>query len=115
MYPCAFLQTLKAAVIRRAKATPKATTIGGVGNMSQQELSPAAMQWCMTKTLGLEKMFENFVGTGNLPSKSGLGLMQNKGLSIMAENINRFLYRFRLTASNSSATTLSVTTVTFLS
>ena len=84
--PTNLLQTLKAAVIRRAKATPKVTSVGG---MTQQELSPAAMQWCLTKTMGLEKMFENFVGTGNLPSKSGLGLMQNKGLSIMAENINR--------------------------
>ena len=83
------LQTLNAAVIRRAKATPKVTSVGVVGGLTQQELSPAAMQWCLTKTMGLEKMFENFVGTGNLPSKSGLGLMQNKGLSIMAENINR--------------------------
>jgi len=47
------------------------------------------MQGCLQKTLTLEKMFENFVGTGNLPSKSGLGLMQDKGLTIMAENINR--------------------------
>ena len=40
----------------------------------------------------LEKMYENFLGTGNLPSQSGLGLMQDKGLTIMAENINRMRY-----------------------
>ena len=85
-------QTLKTAVIIRAKATPKTTTVGTVGGFTQEELSPAAMQWCLTKTIGFEKMFENFIGTGNLPSKSGLGLMQNKGLSIMAENINRMRY-----------------------
>ena len=83
-------QTLKAAVIRKAKTTPKVSSVGTVGGgHSQQDLHPAAMQWCLQKTLTLEKMFENFVGTGNLPSKSGLGLMQDKGLSIMAENINR--------------------------
>ena len=40
----------------------------------------------------LEKMYENFLGTGTLPSQSGLGLMQDKGLTIMAENINRMRY-----------------------
>merc|ERR1711902_483158 len=51
------------------------------------------MTHCLQQTLGLERMFENFLGTGNLPStKSGLGLMQNKGLTIMAENINRMRY-----------------------
>jgi hypothetical protein len=82
-------QTLKAAVIKRGSVTPKNTPVSASGGVSQQELSPSAMQWCLTKTIGLERMFENFIGTGNLPSKSGLGLMQNKGLSIMAENINR--------------------------
>lgn len=36
--------------------------------------------------------FENFLATGNLISKSGLGLMQNSGLVILAENINRMRY-----------------------
>ena len=40
----------------------------------------------------LEKPLENFLGTGNLPSRTGLGLMQDKGLTIMAENINRMRY-----------------------
>ena len=54
-------QTLKTAVIRRAKATPKTTTVGTVGGFTQEELSPAAMQWCLTKTIGFEKMFENYI------------------------------------------------------
>lgn len=81
-------QTLKSSIVKKAKATPKVSSVSVVGH-TQQDLSPAAMQGCLQKTLTLEKMFENFVGTGNLPSKSGLGLMQDKGLTIMAENINR--------------------------
>ena len=45
-----------------------------------------------TKPMMLENMFANFLGTGNLPSETGLGLMQSKGLTIMAENINRMRY-----------------------
>merc|ERR550519_1851461 len=56
------------------------------------DLTPLVMNNCATKTGSLEKPFENFLGTGNLPSKTGLGLMQNKGLTIMAENINRMRY-----------------------
>lgn len=35
---------------------------------------------------------EYFLSTGNLRSSSGLGLMQNSGLTIIAENINRMRY-----------------------
>lgn len=56
------------------------------------ELTPSIMDWCISKTLSLERVFENFLGTGNLPSSTGLGLMQDKGLTIMAENINRMRY-----------------------
>lgn len=41
---------------------------------------------------GVESALENFLATGNLHSHSGLGLMQDKGLTIMAENINRMRY-----------------------
>ena len=40
----------------------------------------------------LEAQMENFISTGNLKSPSGLGLMQNTGLTIVAENINRMRY-----------------------
>ena len=51
----------------------------------------------------IEKPFENFLGTGNLPSKTGLGLMQNKGLTIMAENINRYFVTPHAKMSNESS------------
>lgn len=38
------------------------------------------------------RAMEFFLATGNLVSKTGLGLMQNSGLVIMAENINRMRY-----------------------
>lgn len=40
----------------------------------------------------LMRTMEHFLATGNLVSKTGLGLMQNSGLVIMAENINRMRY-----------------------
>ena len=40
----------------------------------------------------LESQMENFLSTGNLKSSTGLGLMQNSGLAIVAENINRMRY-----------------------
>lgn len=41
---------------------------------------------------GIDRSVGNFLSTGNLASRSGLGLMQNSGLVIMAENINRMRY-----------------------
>lgn len=42
---------------------------------------------------GMEHFMELFLATGNLQSShSGLGLMQDKGLTIVAENINRMRY-----------------------
>lgn len=41
---------------------------------------------------GLEASIEKFLATGNVMSASGLGLMQDKGLTIVAENINRMRY-----------------------
>ena len=76
-----WLQTLKGCILKKAKV------LGG-----KFDLTPQTMQGCLQGTLTLERMFENFLGTGNLPSITGLGLMQNKGLTIMAENINRMRY-----------------------
>ena len=64
-----WLQTLKGSILKRAK------TLGG----SKFDLTPTTMTSCLQGTLGLERVFENFLGTGNLPSITGLGLMQNKG------------------------------------
>merc|ERR1719237_2055484 len=65
----------------------KAQTVGGTF-----DLTPTMMNACAGKTGTLERPFENFIATGNLPSRTGLGLMQDKGLTIMAENINRMRY-----------------------
>merc|ERR1719209_71445 len=72
---------LKQVILRKAK------TVGPTF-----DLTPTMMNNCATKVGSLEKPLENFLGTGNLPSKTGLGLMQDKGLTIMAENINRMRY-----------------------
>lgn len=40
----------------------------------------------------LFRHMEHFLATGNLVSRTGLGLMQSSGLVIMAENINRMRY-----------------------
>ena len=76
-----FMTILKIVILRMAKTKGSAF-----------DLTPSVMNNCVTKTGSLEKPFENFLGTGNLPSKTGLGLMQDKGLTIMAENINRTRY-----------------------
>ncbi|XP_018335521.1 DNA-directed RNA polymerase I subunit RPA2 [Agrilus planipennis] len=40
----------------------------------------------------IESSMEQFFATGNVKTATGLGLMQDKGLVIMAENINRMRY-----------------------
>ena len=76
-----WLRTLQMAILKKESMTT-----------TQFELTPSVMDWCLTKTWNFERLFENFLGTGNLPSETGLGLMQDKGLTIMAENINRMRY-----------------------
>lgn len=57
-------------------------------NCDQAQILQAAKQ-----TGGMENAMEYFLSTGNLQSShSGLGLMQDKGLTIVAENINRMRY-----------------------
>uniref|UniRef100_A0A182JFS2 DNA-directed RNA polymerase subunit beta n=1 Tax=Anopheles atroparvus TaxID=41427 RepID=A0A182JFS2_ANOAO len=41
---------------------------------------------------GFQASFANFLSTGNLPKAAEMGLMQDTGLVIMAENINRMRY-----------------------
>jgi len=76
-----WLRTLKSAILKRESMSS-----------TPFELTPGNMDWCLSKTWNFERLFENFLGTGNLPSETGLGLMQDKGLTIMAENINRMRY-----------------------
>lgn len=74
-----WLEQLKFAILKQAEQT------NFVLNAS------TFMQAC--KIAGsIERSVGNFLSTGNLVSKSGLGLMQASGLVIMAENINRMRY-----------------------
>lgn len=56
-------------------------------SISQNEILIAAKQ-----AGTFENSMEMFFATGNLVSNSGLGLMQDKGLTIVPENINRMRY-----------------------
>ena len=60
---------------------------------------------------GISHSIESFLATGNAPSRSGLGLMQNSGLVVMAENINRMRYmsHFRAVHRGSYFTTMRTT------
>ena len=55
-------------------------------------VKPSDIQNAGRYNANLMKTMEHFLATGNLISKTGLGLMQNTGLVIMAENINRMRY-----------------------
>ncbi|CAH1407605.1 unnamed protein product [Nezara viridula] len=58
----------------------------------RSQLNHDDMIYVLKKTGCIDGSFENFLATGNISSKSGLGLMQDKGLVIIAENINRMRY-----------------------
>lgn len=79
-----WLTMLKIYMIRQSKTT--------TFTINQKEVMKAAKF-----AGGIEKAFENFLATGNIHSVTGLGLMQDKGLTIMAENINhmRYMSHFR--------------------
>lgn len=81
---------------------------GGSFNLSAQVLDG-----CIKRGGKFDLQFTNFLATGNLPSKSGLGLMQNSGLTIMAENINRMRYmsHFRAIHRGAFFTTMRTTEV----
>ncbi|KAL3273008.1 hypothetical protein HHI36_014464 [Cryptolaemus montrouzieri] len=75
-----WLGNLKLRLMRRAKTNTNF-------HITQHEIITSA------KYAGsLETSMEKFLATGNIVSQSGLGLMQDKGLTIVAENINRMRY-----------------------
>lgn len=74
-----WLHGLRISVMKRSQT--------GKFSMTQNDILTAAKY-----TGSLENSLENFFATGNLSSISGLGLMQDKGLTIVAENINRMRY-----------------------
>ncbi|XP_014274585.1 DNA-directed RNA polymerase I subunit RPA2 isoform X2 [Halyomorpha halys] len=56
------------------------------------QLNHDKMSLILKKAGSIQGPFENFLATGNISSKTGLGLMQDKGLVVIAENINRMRY-----------------------
>lgn len=74
-----WLNALKINIVKLAKASNFTLT--------QSEIMKAAKY-----TGGLDHALELFLATGSIHSISGLGLMQDKGLTIVAENINRMRY-----------------------
>lgn len=56
------------------------------------ELTSSLMMQALKQSGNVNRVIENFLATGNINSRSGLGLMQNSGLVILAENINRMRY-----------------------
>lgn len=74
-------------------------------------ITPTLLINCLRTAGGVSHAMESFLATGNAPSRSGLGLMQNSGLVVMAENINRIRYmsHFRAVHRGSYFTTMRTT------
>ncbi|XP_043275867.1 DNA-directed RNA polymerase I subunit RPA2 [Venturia canescens] len=83
-----WLTIIRMLITRRAKSA---------GN--GYKLTVSEMLTILKQTGTFESQMENFLATGNIKSQTGLGLMQNTGLTIVAENINRMRYmsHFRAT------------------
>ncbi|XP_069682789.1 DNA-directed RNA polymerase I subunit RPA2 [Periplaneta americana] len=54
--------------------------------------TPSEFSWALARSGTVEAPMERFLATGNISSRSGLGLLQDKGLTVVAENINRMRY-----------------------
>lgn len=74
-------------------------------------LTPNILSTALKSIGGISHAVQSFLATGNAPSRSGLGLMQNSGLVVMAENINRMRYmsHFRAVHRGSYFTTMRTT------
>ncbi|XP_021941491.1 DNA-directed RNA polymerase I subunit RPA2 [Zootermopsis nevadensis] len=75
-----WLQVIKSVILKKAK-----TTVGFILNTNE-------VNWALRRSGTIESAMNAFLATGNVFSSSGLGLMQDKGLTVMAENINRMRY-----------------------
>lgn len=74
-------------------------------------ITPSLLQNSFHSLGILQRSLESFLATGNASSRSGMGLMQNSGLVVMAENINRmrFMSHFRAVHRGSYFTTMRTT------
>ncbi|CAG0887012.1 unnamed protein product [Cyprideis torosa] len=99
------LLSLKYLIIKESKEKAK---------NKKGKFDPEDLRKCIRRSgTPLEIPFENFMATGNLGSRTGLGLMQTSGLVIMAENINwtRYISHFRAIHRGSFFTEMRTTEV----
>ncbi|KAJ9588284.1 hypothetical protein L9F63_018336 [Diploptera punctata] len=75
-----WLYMLKVIILKKANMRPNFA------------LTPGEFTQALRRSGTLEAPLESFISTGNLMSHSTLGLMQDKGLTIVCENINRLRY-----------------------
>lgn len=75
-----WLYVLKSVILKKANSN-----IGF--NLTSGEIS-----YALKRSGIIENTLEAFIATGNLSSHSSLGLLQDKGLTIVCENINRMRY-----------------------
>lgn len=53
---------------------------------------PGDMAQIIASGFGMDRTFETFIATGNVPLNTGQGLPQTQGLTIIVENLNRLRY-----------------------
>ncbi|XP_060606086.1 DNA-directed RNA polymerase I subunit RPA2-like, partial [Ruditapes philippinarum] len=84
-----YLQIIKSVIDRQAKAYK--------GGSERYRLTPDALINALRYGPDICKSFEYLVATGNLVTKSGLALMQNSGLTVVADKLNfmRYISHFR--------------------
>jgi DNA-directed RNA polymerase I subunit RPA2 len=82
-----WLNILKSIVLKKQRLGTTGARASQSFQMTQGVMG-SAIQTCPR----LDQVFESFLSTGNAPAMADLGLMQESGLSIMAENINRMRY-----------------------
>ncbi|XP_075059866.1 DNA-directed RNA polymerase I subunit RPA2 [Mixophyes fleayi] len=72
-------------------------TLDKKGQKSNLVLSTEVIMKIFSNTSDLTKQFEYLLATGNLRSKTGLGMLQNTGLVVVADKLNfiRYLSHFR--------------------
>ncbi|KAG8229888.1 hypothetical protein J437_LFUL009752, partial [Ladona fulva] len=86
-----YLQVLKERMQSSLSLT-KRLLIKQFNSKSGTIITKADVEKAVKRSGGIDHAMETFISTGNVVSQTGLGLMQLRGLTIMAENINRLRY-----------------------
>ncbi|CAL8256836.1 unnamed protein product [Lota lota] len=78
-----------------------------------EQLSSGALMKMFLKATEITRAFEYFLATGTLVSRSGLGMMQNSGLCVVADKLNfiRYLSHFRCVHRGAAFAKMRTTTV----